>query len=89
MLLSMPQEPVICVMVCGSVRAQQQCVSWPHVVVFVVRELCGRQVFFFVTFHFLCTNTIYGIQLHLFTLLIQRERVQQHFHLKGMRESIK
>jgi len=38
---------------------------------------------FFVTFEILCSNTVYGIQLHLFTLLIQGERVQQHLHLKG------
>jgi hypothetical protein len=33
-------------MICGCVRALQQCVSWSQIVVYVVRELCGRQVFF-------------------------------------------
>jgi len=42
----MLQEPAIRVMICGSVRALQQCVSWAQVVVFVVRGPCGRQVFF-------------------------------------------
>jgi len=37
MLLSMLQEFVICVMICKSVRAVRQCVSWLKVVVYVVR----------------------------------------------------
>jgi hypothetical protein len=75
MLLSMLQEPVICVMICESVRALQQCVSCYQVVVCVwcVSFAGGKSSS--VTFEFLCSNTVYGIQLHCFTLLIERERV--------------
>jgi hypothetical protein len=46
MLLSMLQKPANCVMICGSVRALEQCVSWSEVGVYVVRDLCGREVIF-------------------------------------------